>query len=44
MEKRIQKEKLEQAEKEKEREYNLRMKELEMQDKVKKTVGLRYTF
>ena len=35
MEERIQKEKLEQAEKEKERQYNLRMKELEMQDKVK---------
>ena len=35
MEERIQKEKLEQAEKEKERLYNLRMKELEMQDKAK---------
>ena len=35
MEERIQKEKLEQTEKEKERQYNLRMKELEMQDKVK---------
>ena len=35
MEERIQKEKLEQAEKEKERQYNLKMKELEMQDKVK---------
>ena len=33
MEERIQKEKLEQAEKE--RQYNLRMKELEMQDKAK---------
>ena len=34
MEERIQKEKIEQAEK-KERQYNLRMKELEMQDKAK---------
>ena len=34
MEERIQKEKLEQAEIEKERQYNLRMKELEMQDKA----------
>ena len=35
MEERIQKEKLEQAEKEKERQYNIRMKELKMQDKIK---------
>ena len=35
MEERIQKEKLKRAEKEKGKQYNLRMKELEMQDKVK---------
>ena len=35
MEERIQKEKLEETQKEKERQYYLRMKKLEMQDKVK---------
>ena len=35
MEERIQKETLEQEDKEKERQYNLTMKELEMQNKVK---------
>ena len=35
MEERLEKEKIEQTEKEKDRQYNLRMKELEMQDKVR---------